>query len=161
MVAVGRPRKYSRAALEAAVQTYFDSITREVVITERVPTGKKDSYGHEIYEIQEVKNNLGEIAKRVEFLVPPTIEGLCLHLGIHSSTWSRWRDDTKYKSFQKIIAEVDERIIGWLKEQVSTRDKVTGIVWMLEVNHGLSIEQKVGPPNVELTLEGELGDYGV
>lgn len=157
---MARPRRYSREALEKAVAAYFDRITREVVIQERVPTGEKDSWGHDVYEWRDVKNNLGEVAKRTEFLVPPTIEGLCLHLGIHSSTWSRWRDDTKYKSFQKIIAEVDERIIGWLKEQVSTRDKVTGIVWMLEVNHGCG-KKAEGPPRMELVMEEQMDGYGV
>ena len=155
---MARPRKYSRKALTAAVAEYFDSITREVVIQERVPTGNKDSWGHDVYEFRNVENNLGQVAKRTEFLVPPTIEGLCLHLGINSSTWSRWRDSEQYPEYQQVIALVDEKIIGWLKEQVSVRDKVTGVVWLLEVNHGVGKEQK--EKNAEVTVVIEGGDPG-
>ena len=154
VLTVGRRKKYTRKALSTAVQAYFDSITREIVITERVPTGKKDSYGHEIYEIQDVKNNLGEVAKKLQYLVPPTLEGLCLHIGIVSSTWSRWRDADKYPEFQEIIEQVDERIIGWLKEQVVTRDKVTGVVWALEVNHGCGQKNQNADKDVTVTIEG-------
>lgn len=154
MKAVGRPRKYSRAALEAAVQTYFDSITRVVDITEKVDSGKRDSYNHVIWETVPVKNNLGEIAKRVEFLVPPTIEGLCLHLGIHSSTWTRWRDPAKYKSFKKIIEYVDDRMIAWRKEQVLIRKDVKGLIWDLEVNHGCGQKDKHTDNKPDMLVEG-------
>lgn len=133
---MSRPKKYTGKALSKAVERYFDSITREIAITEKVDNGKRDSYGHVIYDTVPVKNKLGEVAKATEYLVPPTLEALCLYLGIVSSTWARWRDKDKYPEFQKIIELVDERIVGWLKEQVVTRDKVTGVVWALQVNYG-------------------------
>ena len=44
---------------------------------EQVNTGQKDGWGHWIYEIQEVTNDAGEPVKILEFVVPPTVGGLC------------------------------------------------------------------------------------
>ena len=151
---MGAPRKYNQKTLEAAVREYFDSITREVVITERVPTGEKDSWGHDVYEWRNVENNLGEVAKRTEYLVPPTLGGLCIHLGIANSTWTRWRDPQKYKSFKKIIEYVDDRMIAWRKEQVLIRKDVKGLIWDLEVNHGCGQKDKHTDNKPDMIVEG-------
>lgn len=151
---MGAPKKYTKETLEAAVQAYFDSITREVVIKERVPTGEKDSWGHDVYEWRDVENNLGEVAKRTEYLVPPTLGGLCIHLGIANSTWTRWRDPAKYKSFKKIIEYVNDRMIAWRKEQVVTRKDVKGLIWDMEVNYGFSQKEKKQNEAVAVTIEG-------
>lgn len=151
---MGAPKKYTQKTLFEAVKEYFASITREVVITERVPTGKKDAWGHTVYKTVKVKNNLGEVAKRTEYLVPPTLGGLCIHLGIDNSTWTRWRNADKYPEFQKVIEYVDDRLIAWLQEQVVIRDKIAGVKWALEVNHGQGKEQKEKNPEVSVVIEG-------
>ena len=151
---MGAPKKYTKETLEAAVLEYFASITREVVIQERVPTGEKDSWGHDVYEWRDVENNLGQIAKRTEYLVPPTLGGLCIHLGIANSTWTRWRDPAKYKSFKKIIEYVDDRMIAWRKEQVLIRKDVKGLIWDLEVNHGCGQKNQNADKDVTVTIEG-------
>lgn len=148
---MGAPEKYTKETLEAAVREYFNSITREVVIQERVPTGEKDSWGHDVYEWRDVENNLGQKAKRTEYLVPPTLGGLCIHLGIANSTWTRWRDK---KSFKKIIEYVDDRMIAWRKEQVVVRDKVQGLVWDLQVNYGCGQKEKQQDKDVTVNIEG-------
>ena len=57
----GAPKKYNTdAALRRAVKKYFDSITRWRVVTEKVPTGRKDNDGHMIFEDRTVLNVLGE-----------------------------------------------------------------------------------------------------
>ena len=157
---MARQKRYSRKALEKAVADYFGSITRVVDIMEKVDSGKKDAWGHVIWDIVPVKNNLGVVATRTEYLVPPTLEGLCLHLGIVGSTWSRWRDGEKYPEFQPTIEQVYEKLIAWRKEQVVVRDKVTGIVWDLETNYGCG-QKSDGPPKMELVMEEELDGYGV
>ena len=148
---MGATPKYTKDTLETAVREYFASITREVVIQERVPTGKKDSWGHDVYELRDVENNLGEKAKRTEYLVPPTLGGLCIHLGIANSTWSRWREQKKYK---EIIEFVDDRMIAWRKEQVLIRKDVKGLIWDLEVNHGCGKQEKEKNPEVSVVIEG-------
>lgn len=45
---MGRPRKYTAKTLEREVKKYFDSITREVTVTELVDSGEYDQYGHMI-----------------------------------------------------------------------------------------------------------------
>ena len=136
--------KYTRKALREAVAAYFDSITRVVEIQEKVDSGKKDAWGHVIWDTVPVMNNLGKVATRIEFLVPPTIGGLCLHLGIHSSTWSRWRDGEKHPEFQEIIELVYDRLITWRQEQVVSRDKVQGLIWDLETNYGAREKVRTG-----------------
>lgn len=151
------PKKYGKKTLEAAVRDYFNSITREVIIQERVPTGKKDAWGHDVYELRNVENNLGEVAKRTEYLVPPTLGGLCIHLGIANSTWSRWRDPEKYKSFQSIIEYVDDRLLAWRREQVLIRKDVKGLIWDMEVNFKVGKESK---EKDELVVQIEGGEAG-
>lgn len=148
---VGAAPKYTKQALESAVRDYFARITREVVIQERVPTGEKDAWGHDVYEWRDVENSLGEKAKRTEYLVPPTLGGLCIHLGIANSTWSRWREQKKYK---EIIEFVDDRMIAWRKEQVLIRKDVKGLIWDLEVNHGCGKQEKEKNPEVSVVIEG-------
>ena len=157
---MAQKKKYSQKALKEAVEKYFASITREVVITEKVDSGKKDAWGHTVYETREVINSLGEVAKRTEYLVAPTLEGLCLHLGIVGSTWNRWKDKKKYPEYQKILDHVYERLIAWRKEQVVIRDKVAGIVWDLETNYGC-VKSSGGMPKVELVMEEKMDGYGV
>lgn len=139
---MGRKKTYTEKTLRKAVKKYFASITREVEITERVPTGKKDKMGHEVYRVEKVYNSLGEVAKMTEYLVPPTVGGLCRHLGIHGSTWSRWSDSEKFPEFQDIIEAAEDTIMTWKKEQVLVRKNVKGLIWDLEVNHGCGRQSK-------------------
>ena len=131
---MARPRKYTKKALREAVQGYFDSISREITITEKVDNGKRDNYGHVIWDTVPVQNKLGNVAKATEYLVPPTLTGLCLHLGINSSTWSRWSDPKKYPEFAEIIEDVQQRMIVWRQEQVLIRKHIAGLIWDLETN---------------------------
>jgi len=135
---VGRKKIYTEKTLRKAVNRYFASITREVELTEKVPTDRKDDKGHTIFETKKIENSLGEVAKVTEYLVPPTLEGLCLYLEIHASTWSRWsaNEDDKYAEFSEIVKDVRDRLLAWRKEQVLVRKNVRGIVWDLEVNYG-------------------------
>lgn len=139
---MGRKKIYTETTLRKAVRKYFDSISREVEITERVPTGQKDKMGHEIYRVDPVYNKLGEVAKMTEYLVPPTIGGLCLYLKIYGSTWKRWHDRDKYPEFQEIIEEAEDTIETWKKEQVIVRKNTRGLIWDLEVNHGCGKQSK-------------------
>lgn len=155
---MGRKKTYTKKTLRKAVTAYFDSITRVVKLTEKQDTGQKDSYGHTIYKDVPVKNRLGQQAEVLEYLVPPTYGGLCIHLGIVSSTWTRWKDKDKYPEFQTIIEEVEDRMVNWRKEQVVTRKDVKGLIWDLEVNHGCG-KQKEDTGQLTVVLEGKLSEY--
>lgn len=151
---MGAPKKYSKKALKAAVQAYFDSITREVTLTEPKDNGKRDSYGHVIYDHEPVKNKLGEEAKITEYLVPPTLGGLCIHLGIVSSTWSRWCDESNYPEYKDIVADVKERLLTWRQEQVLTRKDVKGLIWDMETNYGVGKMQDEDQRKPDMIVEG-------
>lgn len=135
---MGRKKIYTEKTLRKAVKKYFAGITREVDLTEKVPTDRKDDKGHVIFETRKVKNCLGKEVKVTEYLIPPTLEGLCTYLGIHASTWSRWtaNEENQYAEFAEIIEDVRDRILAWKKEQVLVRKDVKGLIWDLEVNHG-------------------------
>lgn len=89
-------KKYTGRTLAKAVKRYFDSISRDAVVTEKKPTGQLDKYGHMIFEDVPVVNRLGETMTRVEFILPPTVGGLCVALGIHRSTWNDYGKEAEY-----------------------------------------------------------------
>ena len=71
---MGRPKKYTPRTLKTAVEKYFDSISREIAMTEKVDTGERDKSGHKIYKDEPVLNKCGEQVKITEYLVPPTVD---------------------------------------------------------------------------------------
>ena len=155
---VGRKKIYTEKTLRKAVNRYFASITQEITLTEKKDTGRKDKDGHAIYETVEIKNALGEPAKVIEYLVPPSIGGLCIHLGIVASTWTRWKDAKKYPEFEAIVEEVQDKVIAWRKEQVVIRKDVKGLIWDLEVNFGCG-KHDDSSGEITVVLEGDLIDY--
>ena len=136
---MGAPKKYKTGrALQKAVDAYFDSITREKVLTEMVPTGNKDKYGHMIYEPQEVINRLGRKVKVTEFLVPPSVGDLAEFLGIHRSTWYDYCNPEKYPEFSDTTTQALGRIHAYLERESLTRDgkNLKGVIFNLENNFG-------------------------
>lgn len=137
-LARGARKKYTANTLRKAVESYFAGITRDRIVTEPVPTGRLDGYGHPIFEEQPVKNGLGYYVMVTEYLVPPSLGAMTEALGIHRSTWDNWRDKEKYPEFQDVVAWADDRILAWKEEQVLTRPgkNLKGIIWDLDNNHG-------------------------
>ena len=140
------------------MERYFASITREVELTEKVDSGKRDSYGHVIYDTVKITNSLGDVAKATEYLVPPTLGGLCRFLGIDQSTWSRWSDKDTYPEYETIITQTKERLLTWRQEQVLLRKDVKGLIWDLETNYGCGKKEE-SAPQMTVVLKGELENY--
>ena len=145
---MGRPKgtkKYTKKTLERAVQEYFDSISREVELTEKVDTGKKDKDGHVIYENRTIQNKLGQPMKVTEFLVPPNVQDLCDHLVIHRSTWWEYSDSQKNPELAKVCAWVKDVFLGYREKQLLTRPgkDIKGIVFDLENNYGYAEKRSV------------------
>ena len=107
-------KKYTPKSFAKAVKRYFDSISREAVVTEKMPTGNLDKYGHMTYNDVPVVNRLGEEIKRIEFLLPPTVSGLCVALKIRRSTWSDYAKDPE---FADTVACAGGLMRAWLEEQ--------------------------------------------
>lgn len=132
---LGRPKKYSKKALDEKVEAYFKSISRERVLTEKRESGKKDEYGHKIYDEVPILNRLGEEVKVIEYFSPPTVGGLCEYLGIHRSTWNDYCNPNLYPDFADTTTRAQGRMRAWREEQVVTRKDVKGIIFDLENNY--------------------------
>ena len=162
----GRPREYTAEGLRRAVNRYFDSITREITVTEPVDTGKKDKDGHKIFEMRPVENKLGKPVTTTEYIIPPSKGDLAIFLGIHRSTWDNYHDGTKYPEFQDIAADADARIQAWNEREMVTREgkNLKGILFNLENNYGYRerIDAQVsgvGEYLQQLDDQGEKGSF--
>lgn len=162
----GAPKKYTAKRLQKAVENYFDAITRQKIVTEPVPTGKLDKYGHPICTEQPVKNGLGAFVMVTEYLVPPSKGALAIALGIHRSTWDNWHDKEMYPEFQEIVTWADDKILAWNEEQVLIRPgkNLKGIIWNLDNNYGYNRKRSEDDRSdkdltVTVELEGEMSEY--
>lgn len=139
----GQPKAYTPRTLKKAVERYFASISRTVPVTEPIPTGKLDRYGHPVFEYVQVKNCLGEDVYKTEYLIKPSCAGLARFLGIHRSTWDNYHDKDVYPEFQDVVEDAEDRIFAWTHEQLLTRSgkDVKGIVVELEHSWGYKQER--------------------
>lgn len=153
----GKPRAYTPVQLAKAVVKYFASISRIVPVTEEVATDKRDAYGHVVYEKRTVCNALGEEFCREEFLVPPTVLGLCQFLGIHRDTWASYCKDEEYSD---TTSYVRGRLQCWREEQLLTRKDIAGIKFDLENNYGYREKKQVQVGGNLEELLRELGEDG-
>ena len=157
---MGAPKKYTPEKLSRAVRKYFKSITREVTLTEKRPTGEKDKMGHMIYEDVAVVNRLGQEVKMIEYLIPPTVGGLSAFLGIHRSTWSEY---CGLPEFSDTTTYAQGCIHAYLEQELLTRSgkDLKGVQFNLENNFGYKQRMELTNDNVEeflrKALEGEGG----
>lgn len=157
---MGAPKKYTAEKLSRAVRKYFKSITREVTLTEKRPTGEKDKMGHMIYEDAAVVNRLGQEVKVIEYLIPPTVGGLSAFLGIHRSTWSEY---CSLPEFSDTTTYAQGCIHAYLEQELLTRSgkDLKGVQFNLENNFGYKQRMELTNDNVEeflrRALEGEGG----
>ena len=136
---MGAPRKFKTGrALRKAVESYFDGITREKQVTEKVPTGGLDRYGHPLYEDIPVYNRRGEPVTVTQFLVPPSWGDLAEFLGVHRSTLTAWCDATAYPEFSDTAMWARGRIHAYLERESLTREgkDLKGVLFNLENNFG-------------------------
>lgn len=140
---MGRPKKYTRKTLEEAVDRYFASITRIVTATELIETGGRDDKGHKIFERHPIINSLGEEAEIEEYIVPPTVGGLCRFLEIHRSTWAEYCDPEMHPEFSDTTTRARGRLRAYLEQQLLTRKDVKGVIFDLQNNHGYSEKRQV------------------
>ncbi len=98
---VGAPRTFSTPdALKKCVNNYFASISRIVPVTERVVVEYNED-GKAIYEDRPVLNMLGRQAEKIEYIEKPSIQALCVFLGICKDTWAEY---SKRENYDKVCA---------------------------------------------------------
>ena len=100
--------------LQAGVDSYFDSIAYEATA--------KDPAGEILYNV------IGEPITYIDYAVPPSKEGLCLHLGISLWTWRAYRQQDWSA---EIVDEADTKIRGWRVAKTSTTDRTAGYQFLL------------------------------
>ena len=151
---MGRRRKLTKTEFRDGCERYFMSVTRIVPLTEKVPTGEKDEYGHTIFRDEVVFNTLGEKIMVEDFLLPPTVEALCDQLGIDIGTFENYK---KIDGYRQTCERVLNRIRRWNMEQLLTRSgkDVAGIKFNLENNFGMREKAEVRTeeaPKQEMTI---------
>lgn len=127
---MGRPRKYGSAkALTDAVIEYFDSIS----YTEVMMRGDEP-----------VLSDGGRPIKFRVYVRPPTVGGLCIHLGIDRSSWANYCDPELHPEFKDITNYARTLMESYLEEQLVLREKSTqGIQFNLENNFGWKKKREV------------------
>lgn len=142
---MARPREYTADKLDKAVERYFRSISREVVKTEMVDTGRIDQYGHAVQEPREILNRLGKPITVVEYVEPPTVAGLCEFLNIDQRTWERYCNEEMHPEFCRTTTRARGRMRAWNERELLVREgnNVKGIIFNLENNYGYREQRSV------------------
>ncbi len=115
--------KYTPEELRAALERYFESICRTV--------DAEDRHG------EPLTNDRGEVIRRVQYVVPPSVSGLCLSLGIGKGEWREYLDAEKHPLHAKEAELAAERIEAYLEGELVTRGTgVQGLIFNLQNNYG-------------------------
>ena len=118
-------RKPSGAALVAGVEGYFRSISRTVTAAEKdVP----------------ILNDQGEPIRYREYVVPPTVLGLCEYLEISRDTWEEYCDPRRHPEFRRAASLARDRMQDWSQRALLTRKDVRGLIYILQNSPELSRE---------------------
>lgn len=145
-------------ALKKRIEEYFDSITSEKPLLRAVPIleerdGKLfpriDEYGHVQMAYEQVIANNGEPATETEWIRPPSIIDLCLHLGIDRTTFYRWCNpdgeaDGEAEEFCNIATRARGRIEAYLTARTEDKSAARGAIANLEANFGWKRKKEIG-----------------
>lgn len=126
----GRPKKFTAEQLSQSVERYFRSISFLLTLTNKLGENILDCDGNPI------------VIR--EYVIPPTISGMCLRLGIDRRTWQNYADPLqnggtpeKPSALSKVCDDVKLRIEAYLNEELLKREKsVQGIIFNLSNNFG-------------------------
>ena len=140
---MGRPKKETERTGRSAGEADVGRITREERVKEKVDRGRKDSSGHKSCENGPVINKRGEQVKYTEYLVPPTVGGLCEYLEIHRSTWAEYCDESLHPEFSDTTTRTRGRMREYLEQQLLIRKDVKGIIFSLQNNYGYTERREV------------------
>ena len=149
----GRPRRYkTRAALQRAVDGYFDAISflKPVVVT--TLTGEVDEEGlpkTQTRMLREGDNNSGKPKTTLTYFEPPSMEALCLRLGISRDTWASYG---KTPELAPVVEEARLKKAAYLVGELSGKH-VQGIIFDLKNNYGWVDRQEVTQTSVGMTVE--------
>lgn len=132
--------------LAKRIRAWEQTITRVVEVTEQVPTGEMDKYGHPIFEPQVVTNQLGEPVTVIEFVAPPLVGDFCVWLGVSRAQWDIWVGSGEYAEAAQAMEGLYRR---YLDRELVTRKDVKGVIYGLGAFTG-----------VKAPAEGGAGEFG-
>lgn len=155
---IGRPkgtRKYRAKAFEDGCAGYFASISYTVPLTRKEPVidedgyPELDSYGHIQFRYVPVIAADGQEAMNTCWTEPPSIQGLCLYLGIDASTFSRYMkpdpDDPESVRLAQAAATAKARVETYLIARLEDKGAANGAKFNLQHNFGW-MERKAEEP---------------
>lgn len=141
----GRPRKYATAAaLEKAVDAYWNSISYEKPAVVCTPTGYVEEQGKPEYAMKLLTMNedgslnqdgTGRPKTVTEFIAAPSVAGLCLFLGISRDTWASYAKDEQMGSVCERFRLRHEAYLVDVLEQGKGKS-VQGAIFSLKNNFG-------------------------
>lgn len=152
-------KKYTPKKLEKAFfEEFLPSVARTVVLTERKATGRKDYYGHDVYEDVPIKNDRGDVMTSMEFPGGLTKEMMYSALGISSSTWSNYQNDENYR---EVTDQINAVFTGYLNRRLETSDgkAAQGLIFILKSCYGQTDKIEVKATTVGMTLEEYLAQH--
>jgi len=119
-----------------AVEGYFRSISRTVPQMEEYQTGETDAKGKPITARRVVFGADDRPMMVTEYLVPPTVRGLCLHMGISMAQWQKLSDAQRHPALADTVQLARLRMEHWLEMELLTREKnLQGIIFHLQNNY--------------------------
>ncbi len=126
---MGRPKKYTAASLKKGVAAYFDSVRYErIMVRDEVYEGED---GQAQFRKVLVYDEDGEPVKETVWHKPPSLAGVCLHLGISRDTWAEYGKDP---AMGGIVQEARMIVEDFWNEQLANNCK--GARFALEANMG-------------------------
>jgi len=139
----GRPRKWNDPEqLADLIQDYIDETTFNVPRVDK--------------ENKPVLNNKGDQIQDTYFSKPPTITGLCLHLGCSRETLN---DYSHKKEYSDTIKKYKDLVENHLEEELHrNQGQVTGIIFNLKNNFGWKDKQEIDTTNVNIDVTQNLSD---
>ena len=155
---VGRKRKMTARMLKKRIEEYFDSITSEKPLLREVPIleekdGKLfpriDEYGHVQMAYEQVIANNGKPATETDWIRPPSIIDLCLHLGIDRTTFYRWcnpdgEPEGEAEELCNIATRARGHIEAYLTARTEDKSAARGAIANLEANFGWKRKKEIG-----------------
>lgn len=146
---IGRPmgtKKYTAAAFSRGCKAYFASIsyqrpvTRPEMILDDDGCPVLDDYGHTRYKQVPIITADGKEAWETCWIEPPSIQALCLHLGIDASTFSRYQkpdpEDPDGEKLAEAARLAKARVEAYLISRLEDKGAANGTKFNLQHNFG-------------------------
>jgi len=152
----GRPRKYETAEeLRKNIQYYFDSITKDVLITEMVEDGKNEKGKIQYKEVPKL-NNAGEQIIEVTFIEQPGIISMCVFLGIEPDTLKNYEKNNE--DFLGTIKEARNIILSAKLKMLPLMKNPRGMMFDLSANYGMNEKQEVEYTDKSTIVVGDIDE---